>query len=332
MRLTPRAEFLIRKYAAGLAGGGTSAQSGNYFSLTEPREIRLRNALMQSSEFLKLINIMDVDQIQGQVISTGNPGLFTGRVKGGRFSREMGNSGNEYKLVETDSGSFITYALLCVWANSGTENEFFQRIQAFSNKSFALDMLTIGFNGEGAAETTNPTDNPLGQDVNIGWHAIVKKRTPGQVVTGEVILGDAANADFFGLDAAATDLIHNCILEQYRNHPDLVVLAAADLIGADATTMMNKVDRPSEKAAARLITREIAGRKAYSPPNLPAGRLIVTTLSNLHIYTERGSRRRKAEWVDDRKQFENNYLRMEGYAVEHDELYAAFDKISLPTG
>ncbi|EBA5798860.1 P2 family phage major capsid protein, partial [Salmonella enterica] len=37
-------------------------------------------------------------------------------------------------------------------------------------------------------------------------------------------------------------------------------------------------------------------------------------------------------WNDDRKRFENNYLRMEGYGVEHDELYAAFDKITLATG
>lgn len=70
----------------------------------------------------------------------------------------------------------------------------------------------------------------------------------------------------------------------------------------------------------------------YTPPFMPEGRLIVTTLDNLHIYTQQGTRKRKAEWNDDRKRFENNYLRMEGYGVEHDELYAAFDKITLATG
>ncbi|HGI5211948.1 TPA: P2 family phage major capsid protein, partial [Yersinia enterocolitica] len=111
-----------------------------------------------------------------------------------------------------------------------------------------------------------------------------------------------------------------------------VVLVSADLIAADATSMMNRIDRPTEKVAAQLINREIAGRTAYTPPFMPEGRLIVTTLSNLHLYTQRGTRKRKAEWVDDRKRFENNYLRMEGYAVEYDELYAAYDVITVGDG
>ncbi len=44
--------------------------------------------------------------------------------------------------------------------------------------------------------------------------------------------------------------------------------------------------------------------------------MVVTPLSNLHIYTQRNTRMRKAEFVEDRKQFENKYLRNEGYAVE----------------
>ncbi|OCJ43447.1 phage major capsid protein, P2 family [Serratia sp. 14-2641] len=331
MQLTPKAEAMIRKYAAGLATSYGVPDTRRFFSLTDPREIQLRDALLQQSEFLRLVNVMDVEQVQGQVVNTGNPGLFTGRKKGGRFNREMGVDGNEYKLVETDSGSYLTYALLVVWANAGTEEEFFQRIQAFSNESFALDILRIAFNGTHIAENTDPDANPLGEDVNRGWHTIVKERSPEQIITDTVTLDRlGSGADYVSLDAAVTDLIHTCIFEPYRNDPRLVVLVSADLIGADATSMMNRIDRPTEKVAAQLINREIGGRTAYSPPFMPEGRLIVTTLSNLHIYTQRGTRKRKAEWVDDRKQFENNYLRMEGYAVEHDVLYAAYDKITVP--
>ncbi|RQM39131.1 phage major capsid protein, P2 family [Erwinia psidii] len=331
MQLTPRAEALIRKYTAGLAQSYGVPDTSKFFGLTDPREIQLRDALLQQSEFLRLVNMMDVDQIQGQVVNTGNPGLFTGRKSDGRFGRKMGVDGNEYRLYETDSGSYLEYALLVVWANAGSEDEFFQRIQAFSNESFALDILRVAFNGIEAAKDTDPEANPLGQDVNIGWHQIVKSRTPEQIITDGVTLDRlGSGADFVSLDAAATDLIHTCIFEPYRNDPRLVVLVSADLIAADATSMMNRIDRPTEKVAAQLINREIAGRTAYTPPFMPEGRLIVTTLSNLHIYTQRGTRKRKAEWVDDRKRFENNYLRMEGYAVEHDVLYAAYEKITLP--
>lgn len=329
MQLTPKAEAMIRNYAAGLASANNVNDVQRYFSLTDPKETQLRDALLQSSEFLKLVNVMDVDQVSGQVVNTGNPGLFTGRKKDARFSRGMGVDGNEYKLVETDSGSYLTYALLVVWANAGTEEEFFNRIQAFSNESFALDMLRVAFNGTSVAENTDPVANPLGQDVNIGWHQLVKARAPEQIITDAVTLDRSGTGDFASLDAAATDLIHSAIFEPYRNDPRLVVLVSADLIAADATSMMNRIDRPSEKVAAQLINREIAGRQAYTPPFMPSGRLIVTTLSNLHIYTQRGTRKRKAEWVEDRKRFENNYLRMEGYAVEHDQLYAAFDKITV---
>jgi len=60
--------------------------------------------------------------------------------------------------------------------------------------------------------------------------------------------------------------------------------------------------------------------------------MTVTTLSNLHIYTQRNTRQRKAEFVEDRKQFENKYLRNEGYAVEYPELYASFDESAVTVG
>ncbi|ECH9311433.1 TPA: phage major capsid protein, P2 family [Salmonella enterica subsp. enterica serovar Paratyphi B] len=329
MQLTPKAEAMLRKFTAGLARANGQVDTSRFFSLTDPKETQLRNALLQNSEFLSLLpNVLDVDQVTGQVVSTGKPGIYTGRKKEGRFSRPLGVDGNEYQLRETDSGSYLAYSLLVVWANAGSEEEFFQRIQAFSNESFALDMLRVAFNGTSAAENTDPEANPNGEDVNIGWHQIVKTRSKEQVITDAVTIG-GVGADFIGLDAAVTDLVHSCIYEPMRNDPRLVVLASADLIGADTTTMMNRIDRPTEKVAAQLIGRQIAGRTVYTPPFMPEGRLIVTTLDNLHIYTQRGTRKRKAEWNDDRKRFENNYLRMEGYAVEHDELYAAFDKITL---
>lgn len=332
MQLTPKAEKFLRQYAAGLAKANGQTDTSRFFALTNPKETQLRNALLQQSEFLRLLpNVLDVEQITGQVVSTGKPGIYTGRKKDGRFTRAMGVDGNEYKLVETDSGSYLSYSLLTVWANSGSEEEFFQRIQAFSNESFALDMLRVAFNGTSTADDTDPVAHPNGEDVNIGWHQIVKTRSSEQIITDAVTIG-GASADFVGLDAAVTDLVHTSIYEPYRNDPRLVVLVSADLIGADATTMMNMVDRPTEKVAAQLLNRQIAGRTVYTPPFMPEGRLIVTTLDNLHIYTQAGTRKRKAEWNDDRKRFENSYLRMEGYAVEHDELYAAFDKITLSTG
>ncbi len=162
MFLNQRARELLQKYSAGLASAYGQKNTERYFSLTDPKETALRAALLESVDFLSMITVADVDQLTGQVVNVGNPGIFTGRKEGGRFIRNTGVDGLEYKLSETDSGAALTWAMLSVWANAGDENEFFQRMQEFTNQSFALDMLRIGFNGTSVAKTTNPKDNPNG--------------------------------------------------------------------------------------------------------------------------------------------------------------------------
>lgn len=245
----------------------------------------------------------------------------------------MGVSGNDYKLVETDSCAALTWQLLSVWANAGDENEFFQRVQEFTNQAFALDMLRIGFNGKSVADTTDAEKNPNGEDVNKGWHQIVKEWDGGkQIVTDAVVLDGDGKGDYVSLDAMASDLINAKIPAQFRNDPRLVVLVGADLVAAESFRLYQKADKPTEKIAAQLLSDSIAGRTAYVPPFMPGKRMIVTTLPNLHIYTQRGTRQRKAEFVEDRKQYENKYLRNEGYAVEYPELYAAFDESAVTIG
>ncbi|WP_120806984.1 phage major capsid protein, P2 family [Yersinia sp. IP36721] len=331
MQLNQRARQYIDAYSAQLSQSYNVSDASRYFSLTDPKETLLRDALLETAEFLNMITVVDVDQLQGQVVAVGNPGIFTGRKEGGRFIRPTGVSGNEYKLVETDSGAALTWAMLSVWANAGDENEFFQRMQDFTNQSFALDMLRIGFNGKRVAKSTNPTENPNGEDVNIGWHELVRQYKEGQQIISTPVTLDA-QGDYKSLDAMASDLINAKIPQQYRNDPRLVVLVGADLVAAEQYRLYQKADRPTEKIAAQMLSDSIAGRPAMVPPFMPGKRMTVTTLANLHIYTQRGTRQRKAEFVEDRKQFENKYLRNEGYAVEYPELYAAIDESAVTIG
>ncbi|EKN4206959.1 phage major capsid protein, P2 family [Yersinia ruckeri] len=331
MQLNQRARQYIDAYSAQLSQSYNVSDASRYFSLTDPKETLLRDALLETAEFLNMITVVDVDQLQGQVVAVGNPGIFTGRKEGGRFIRPTGVSGNEYKLVETDSGAALTWAMLSVWANAGDENEFFQRMQDFTNQSFALDMLRIGFNGKSVAKSTNPTENPNGEDVNIGWHELVRQYKEGQQIISTPVTLDA-QGDYKSLDAMASDLINDKIPQQYRNDPRLVVLVGADLVAAEQYRLYQKADRPTEKIAAQMLSDSIAGRPAMVPPFMPGKRMTVTTLANLHIYTQRGTRQRKAEFVEDRKQFENKYLRNEGYAVEYPELYAAIDESAVTIG
>ena len=332
MKLNQRAQALLHAYSAGLTEAYNVTQPDRYFSLTDPQETSVRLALLESVEFLSMITCADVDQLSGQVVSVGVNALYTGRSENGRFQRRVGVDGNEYKLVETDSCAALRWDLLSVWANAGKdENEFFNLVQTFSNQAFALDMLRIGFNGKSIAKTTNIEENPNGEDVNMGWHTLMKNWKEGkQIITDPVTLDD--KGDYHSLDAMASDLINDKLPQQFRNDPRLVVLVGADLVAAEQYRLYQAADKPSEKIAAQLLGNTIAGRRAIVPPFMPGKRMAVTTLENLHIYTQRGTRQRKAEFVDDRKQFENKYLRNEGYAVEEPELYAAIDEDAVTIG
>lgn len=332
MFLNERARKLMKMFSAGMAEAYGVENTDRYFSMTDPKETALRLALLESVEFLNMIYCADVDQLSGQVISVGASGLYTGRSEEGRFTRRVGVDGNEYKLVETDSCAALRWDLLSVWANSGqTEDEFFQLVQTFSNQAFALDMLRIGFNGKSVEKTTNYKNNPNGEDVNKGWHALMKEWESGkQVITDAVTLDD--KGDYRSLDAMASDLINDKIPQQFRTDPRLVVLVGADLVAAEQYRLYQAADKPTEKIAAQMLGNTIAGRTAIVPPFMPGKRMAVTTLDNLHIYTQRGTRQRKAEFVDDRKQYENKYLRNEGYAVEVPELYAAIDESAVTIG
>lgn len=331
MQLNHRALEFIDAYSAGLAGHYGVSNPSRAFKLTDPQETSLRGALLESVEFLSLITCADVDQLSGQVVSVGASALHTGRNADGRFIRRVGVDGNDYKLVETDSCAALRWDLLSIWANAGSEEEFFQLVQAFSNQAFALDMLRIGFNGTTVEPTTDPVKNPNGEDVNIGWHARMKTFNDGkQIITDAITLDDAG--DYHSLDAMASDLINSKIPQQFRNDPRLVVLVGADLVAAEQYRLYQAADRPTEKIAAQMLGNTIAGRPAIVPPFMPGKRMVVTPLSNLHIYTQRNTRQRKAEFVEDRKQYENKYLRNEGYAVEVPEVYAAIDETAVTIG
>lgn len=330
-QLNERADKFLASYENALAKSFNVTNVNRYFNLTDPQETSLRDALLENADFLNLITTADVDQMQGQVVSVGNPGIFTGRKKDGRFLRQTNIDGNKYQLVETDSGAGLRWDLLSVWANSGGESEFFERMQGFMLCSFALDMIRIGWNGQSVAENTDPVKNPNGEDVNKGWHQIAKDWNGGkQVLTDAITLDD--NGDYRSLDAMASDLINTCIPVEFRNDPRLVVFVGADLVSAEQYRLYQSADKPTEKIAAQMLGSTIAGRPAMIPPFMPGKRMVVTIPSNLHIYTQRGTRQRKVEFVEDRKQYENKYLRNEGYALEYPELYASIDESAVTIG
>lgn len=332
MQLNTQASTFLQEFALQLSKAYGVETVNKQFNITGPQETKLKAALLESVEFLSMITTMEVDQIKGQVVKVGNYSIATGRKGGARFITGQDVGGHTYELTETDSCSALTWALLSVWGNAGNQKQFMQLMNQNATKRFALDMLRVGFNGTSAAADTDPDANPLGEDVNKGWHKIVSEKAVGQIMTDAIYFDPEGAGDYSTLDAIATELKNTLIHPALRSDPRLVVLVGSDLTATAQTSMMNKANTPSEKVAAQKMDKQIGGMTAYTPPFFPGKRIVVTFLSNLHIYTQKGTKQRKSENVEDRKQYEDKYWRQEGYAIEEFEAYASVDESAMNIG
>ncbi|MGB0894032.1 MAG: phage major capsid protein, P2 family [Parashewanella sp.] len=336
--LTPVAEACLQAFSTKLAKDYSVPDAAKQFSLTQPQETKIHAAILEKVEFLSMITKMDVDDVIGQVIAVGSTGTATGRSSKGRFTSGTGFKGHKYELVETDSCAHVDWTTLAAWGNSGSKGQFMKLLQNNTMKRFALDILRIGFNGTHVAVDTDPVKFPLGEDVNKGWHQLVKDNAPDQIMTDDVYLNLGADpsklkaGEYSTLEALVTDLKNSLIHTALQEDPDLVVLVGRDLIGATQTHLMGQATTPTEKVAAMKLDKDIAGLRAYSPSFIPGKRLVITKLKNLHCYTQKGTRKRKSENVEDRKRHEDKLWRMEGYAVEEYEAYAAVDEGNMHIG
>jgi len=299
------------------------------FTISTPSENSLHIAMLESGWMMGSITLRDIDSSTGQAIEIGDNSLHSGRVLSGRFKKKLTLNGTPFELVETDSCVSLSYEQLGQLANINGFDKFVSLLSDFFGRAVSLDMLRVGFNGEYAGLPTNPIENPKGEDINTGWHAIAREFNNGsQVITEKFSLGEGG--DYPHLDALANQLIKDKIPEAFREDPRLVVLVGAELAAKERLRLFNAADRSlSDTAAAQLLTSSIAGRFAFVPPFMPGKRLAVTTLENFHIYTQKGSRRFRAEFVDDSAEYQHAYLRNEGYALGNGFLYAAADENAI---
>lgn len=299
------------------------------FTISTPSENSLHIAMLESGWMMGSITLRDIDSSTGQAIEIGDNSLHSGRALSGRFKKKLTVNGTPFELVETDSCVSLSYEQLGQLANINSFDKFVSLLSDFFGRAVSLDMLRIGFNGEYAGLPTNPIENPKGEDINTGWHAIAREFNNGsQVITEKFSLGEGG--DYPHLDALANQLIKDKIPEAFREDPRLVVLVGAELAAKERLRLFNAADRSlSDTAAAQLLTSSVAGRFAFVPPFMPGKRLAITTLENLHVYTQKGSRRFRAEFVDDSAEYQHAYLRNEGYALGNGFLYAAADENAI---
>ena len=305
------------------------------FNVTPNVQQKLESAIQEASDLLKRINIIGVDQQEGESLLLGVNGPIASRTNTAAGNRRnpadrSASSKDAYACKQTNFDSAFPYALIDAWAKFP---DFQVRLSGSITERQALDRIMIGFNGTSAAAVSNIETNQMLQDVNVGWLQKVRTGAPDRVLdevvdlSGKVTVGAAG--DYKTLDGVVFDAVQ-MLDPWHRNHPNLVVMVSRDLLHDKLLAAVEKgaASNQEENAADQIVTKaRLGGLPIVDAPFFPAGTVLVTTLSNLSIYFQEGARRRHVKDEPEYDRIADYQSSNDAYVIEDFGLVALVENI-----
>lgn len=303
------------------------------FAVEPSMQQTIEQKIMESSSFLQAINVVGVDEMQGEKLGLGSSGPLASRTDTKTKDRQtsdiatLDNQG--YQLVQTNFDTHIRYATLDAWAKFP---QFQAMVRNVGIEQQALDRIMIGWHGIKIEKDTNPATYPLLQDVNKGWLQHIREDADEQVldVANEKI---GANGSVYkNLDALVYDAYETNIKQRYRNGVQFVAILGEELLKDKYFPLVNNNnDKATEINAMDMIIsqKRIGYLQAVQVPFFPARSILITPLNNLSIYYQNGKRRMKIEDNAKRDQIETYESSNEGYVVEKYERSVLIENIKF---
>ncbi|WHI45028.1 phage major capsid protein, P2 family [Microbulbifer sp. VAAF005] len=315
------------------------------FSVTPSVAQELQDAITESDEFLKRINVIPVDEVKGEKVLGSVTGLLPKRTdtdNEDRQTSEVWSLGSKnYELFKTEYDTHIRYITMDSWAKFP---DFQQRYGNWVRRAIGLARIRVGWMGTQAATKTDSASNPNGEDVNKGWLQHLREYdsgshwfdgSSGTQVANKIRIG--AGGDFENLDSAILAL-KQMIHQIHRGSKDLVAIVGDDLIAEEKAALYKAMgQKPSEKERVEkeVVTKIYAGLPIVNDvPNFPARGILITSLDNLSIYYQTDSWRRQVTDNPKRDRIEDYNSVNEGYVIEDEEKAAGieFANVQLPDG
>lgn len=269
----------------------------------------LFDKIQQSSSFLKLINMVTVGELTEEKVGIDVTGTIASTTDtDGGIERKTADFGKldayRYFCHPVNFDYHLKYGKLDLWARF---QDFQIRIRNAIIKRQALDYITIGFNGVSRAATSDRAQNPLLQDVAVGWLQKYRNDAPervmssvtdddGTVISNTIKVGKGGH--YANLDALVMDAFESLVAEIHRENPEMVVICGRRILTDKYFPMINKFQANSEQLAGELIISQktIGQLQAVRAPFFPANSVFITTLDNISIYLyEDGHRRHIVE-------------------------------------
>lgn len=336
MRNDTRARFSV--YVAGLAAANGIGDTAKKFAVLPAIQQRLETKIQESSEFLKLINIMPVVEMMGARLGLGINGPIASRTNTSadksRKTAEVGSLDEQkYLCAQTNYDTHMRYNMLDSWAKF---SDFAARLSAVRLQRCALDRIMIGFNGTSVAGDTDRAANPLLQDVNKGWLQDLRDNAAGRVLAtgktaGKIVVGSGANADYKTLDGLVFDAAQNLLDPWHSNAGDLVAITGRNLLNDKLFPLVNDPKAPTETLAADIVRsqRRLGGLPAITVPFFPDGAVLVTSLSNLSIYFQESARRMHVKEAPEKDRVETYESSNDAFVIEDLGKAALVEKIEI---
>lgn len=311
----------LRATIAQLSGVESAAEQ---FNVEPSVQQKLETKIQESSEFLGRINIVGVDELKGQKVGLGVTGPIAGRTNVNQNDRQPRDvtalDEKGYECVSTEFDTYIRWSQLDAWSRF---RDFQARVRSAIVRQQALDRIMIGFNGLTAAAETDRNANPMLQDVNIGWLQKYRTHAPARVLSevvgdsGKVTVG--SNGDYKNLDALVFDAVNEMVDPWHRESTDLVAIMGRKLLADKYFPLISQhAETPTEARALDLIIsqKRVGGLQAVRVPFVPDGTMLITSLENLSLYWQRGSRRRYLVDNPKRNRIENYESSNDAYVIE----------------
>jgi len=290
----------------------------------------------ESSAFLGLINVVPVDEQSGEKLGLGIAGTLAGRTDTDARDRETRDpttlDADRYECKQTNFDSHVGYAKLDLWAKF---KDFQTRLRNQVVQQQARDRIMIGWNGITAAVQTNRVDNPLLQDVNIGWLQPIRTKRPTHVfaegaVDGKIVIAPTGG-DYRNLDALVFDAVAKFLPDWVQGDTELVAIVGNGLLHEKYFPMVDREDKPTEKIASDILIskKQLGGLRVVQVPYFPAGTILVTRLDNLSIYEQEGTRRKTIVDNAKRNRIETYESVNEAYVVENFDYALLIENIEI---
>ena len=292
----------------------------------------METKIQEKADFLQRINIAGVTEIKGEKIGMFAKNPIASRTDTTLNDRQTTNpmdlESNKYECSKTDFDTNISYKMLDKWAKFP---DFQVRWSNLVQAQAARDRMMIGFNGVSRAADTSLADNPLLQDVNIGWLEKIRANKGGARYAASYTFAAGGNVN--NADALVLDMIASFIDPWHRNSTELVVLAGRSILADKYTALVSSNEKPTERVALQTLmsNKQLGSVPTLVVPFFPDNAIAVGILPALSIYFQTGSRRRTIVDNAKRDRIEDYQSVNEDYVIEDFGAWAFIEDIKAPT-